>query len=325
MTRKGRRMDRVPLAYRDTTVALVASRTTRRVCRSGGARRRPSRWSACPRSSTARCPAARARARSSCATAAGVVDRVALLTAEPVAAATVIERLDDTVPGGVAALGIVLGLLGWAPSSFWGSAPAPSARGPPLPPLVPPPTGDRRRMIITVTLNAAIDKSLSVPNFRLGRRHRTVEQMTMPEQGRQRRAHPQDPRGARDRHRPGRRPHRHPHRRTAHPGVHPQRLRAHRRGFAHQHGGVRPDQRPADGRSTSAVRAVTAQEVELFRDKLLYLAAARTWSSSPGRCPCGIDASIYAEPSATCADGVATVIDTDGDPSPRHAAGPSPT
>ena len=32
-----------------------------------------------------------------------------------------------------------------------------------------------RPMIITVTLNAAIDKSLSVPNFRLGRRHRTVE------------------------------------------------------------------------------------------------------------------------------------------------------
>ena len=35
-------------------------------------------------------------------------------------------------------------------------------------------------MIITVTLNAAIDKSLSVPNFRLGRRHRTVDQTTMP-------------------------------------------------------------------------------------------------------------------------------------------------
>src|SRR6266702_3377343 len=33
-------------------------------------------------------------------------------------------------------------------------------------------------MIITVTLNAAIDKSLAVPNFRLGRRHRTVEQRT---------------------------------------------------------------------------------------------------------------------------------------------------
>ena len=37
-----------------------------------------------------------------------------------------------------------------------------------------------RRMIITVTLNTAIDKTLSVPNFRLGRRHRTVEQTTMP-------------------------------------------------------------------------------------------------------------------------------------------------
>jgi len=31
-------------------------------------------------------------------------------------------------------------------------------------------------LIITVTLNAAIDKSLSVPSFRIGRRHRTVEQ-----------------------------------------------------------------------------------------------------------------------------------------------------
>ncbi len=34
-------------------------------------------------------------------------------------------------------------------------------------------------MIITVTLNAAIDKSLSVPNFGVGRRHRAVEQRTM--------------------------------------------------------------------------------------------------------------------------------------------------
>ena len=35
-------------------------------------------------------------------------------------------------------------------------------------------------MIITVTLNAAIDKTLEVPNFRIGRRHRSVEQATMP-------------------------------------------------------------------------------------------------------------------------------------------------
>jgi 1-phosphofructokinase/tagatose 6-phosphate kinase len=35
-------------------------------------------------------------------------------------------------------------------------------------------------VIITVTLNAAIDKTLEVPNFRPGRRHRSVDQRTMP-------------------------------------------------------------------------------------------------------------------------------------------------
>lgn len=35
-------------------------------------------------------------------------------------------------------------------------------------------------MIITVTLNTAIDKTLEVPNFRIGRRHRSVDQTTMP-------------------------------------------------------------------------------------------------------------------------------------------------
>jgi 1-phosphofructokinase/tagatose 6-phosphate kinase len=34
-------------------------------------------------------------------------------------------------------------------------------------------------VIITVTLNAAIDKTLAVPNFRIGRRHRSTEQRTM--------------------------------------------------------------------------------------------------------------------------------------------------
>ena len=39
-------------------------------------------------------------------------------------------------------------------------------------------------MIITVTLNAAIDKTLAVPNFRLGQRHRAVEQTFVPAIGR---------------------------------------------------------------------------------------------------------------------------------------------
>jgi 1-phosphofructokinase family hexose kinase len=34
-------------------------------------------------------------------------------------------------------------------------------------------------MIIAVTLNAAVDKTLAVPNFRIGRRHRAVEQTSM--------------------------------------------------------------------------------------------------------------------------------------------------
>ena len=43
-----------------------------------------------------------------------------------------------------------------------------------------PPGRSRDRMIITVTLNAAVDRTLVVPNFRLGRRHRTVDQTTLP-------------------------------------------------------------------------------------------------------------------------------------------------
>jgi 1-phosphofructokinase/tagatose 6-phosphate kinase len=42
------------------------------------------------------------------------------------------------------------------------------------------PTGEGESVIITVTLNAAIDKSLSVPSLRLGRRHRTSERRTLP-------------------------------------------------------------------------------------------------------------------------------------------------
>ncbi len=34
-------------------------------------------------------------------------------------------------------------------------------------------------MILTVTLNAALDRTVAVPNFRLGRRHRAVESRTV--------------------------------------------------------------------------------------------------------------------------------------------------
>jgi len=37
----------------------------------------------------------------------------------------------------------------------------------------------KQSMILTVTLNAAIDRTVAVPNFRVGRRHRAVESRTM--------------------------------------------------------------------------------------------------------------------------------------------------
>ena len=73
-------------------------------------------------------------------------------------------------------IGVVLAFAGAERYGALGTATARLAR-------IRPTTGTRGgpgRMIITVTLNTAIDKTLSVPNFRLGRRHRTVEQTTMP-------------------------------------------------------------------------------------------------------------------------------------------------
>jgi 1-phosphofructokinase family hexose kinase len=170
-------------------------------------------------------------------------------------------------------------------------------------------------MIITVTLNAAIDKSLSVPNFRLGRRHRTVEQRTM----------------------------------AGGKGVNIARaLKALGQpviatGMAGGATGtriveqlteesilndfvrIREESRtntsvldPTDGRQTEVNErgpAVSEHEVELFRDKLLYLARGAAIVVFAGSIPRGVDADIYAtlirELQRT---GITTVIDTDGDP-----------
>jgi len=179
-------------------------------------------------------------------------------------------------------------------------------------------------MIITVTLNAAIDKSLSVPNFRLGRRHRTVEQMTMP--------------GGK--------------------GVNVARTLKTlgtpviATGFAGGPTGtriveqltqesilndfvrIREESRtntaaydPTNGQQTEINErgpAVNAAEVELFRDKLLYLARGADMVIFAGSLPRGIDPIIYAELLDEVRRlGVLTVVDTDGEPL-RHAvrAGP---
>ncbi|HXA53773.1 MAG TPA: 1-phosphofructokinase family hexose kinase [Solirubrobacteraceae bacterium] len=179
-------------------------------------------------------------------------------------------------------------------------------------------------MIITVTLNAAIDKSLSVPNFRIGRRHRTVEQRTM----------------------------------AGGKGVNIARaLKALGQpviatGMAGGPTGtriveqlteesilndfvrIREESRtntsvldPTSGEQTEINERgprVSEREVELFRDKLLYLARGAAIVVFAGSIPRGVEPDVYA---GLIRDlqrtGVTTMIDTDGDPL-RHAVRAEP-
>jgi 1-phosphofructokinase family hexose kinase len=170
-------------------------------------------------------------------------------------------------------------------------------------------------VIITVTLNAAIDKTLEVPNFRLGRRHRSVAQTTMP--------------GGK--------------------GVNV--ARAIKRlgrpvvatGFTGGATGtrvvelltdesilsdfvrIREESRtntavldPTSGEQTEINErgpAVTSAEVDLFCDKLLYLAQGAQMCVFAGSLPRNVDVDVYAGLIRELKRlGVVTLVDTDGDP-----------
>ncbi len=170
-------------------------------------------------------------------------------------------------------------------------------------------------MIITVTLNAAIDKSLAVPNFRLGRRHRTVDQRTM----------------------------------AGGKGVNIARtLKALGQpviatGFAGGATGthlveqlteesilndfvrIREESRtntsvldPTTGEQTEINErgpSVSAREVELFANKLLYLARGAAIVVFAGSLPRGVEPDIYASLIRDLERlDVITVVDTDGEP-----------
>jgi 1-phosphofructokinase family hexose kinase len=170
-------------------------------------------------------------------------------------------------------------------------------------------------MIITVTLNAAIDKSLAVPNFRLGRRHRTVDQRTM----------------------------------AGGKGVNIARtLKALGQpviatGFAGGATGthiveqlteesilndfvrIREESRtntsvldPTTGEQTEINErgpSVSAREIELFRDKLLYLARGAAIVVFAGSLPRGVEPDMYASLIRDLERlDVITVVDTDGEP-----------
>jgi 1-phosphofructokinase family hexose kinase len=180
-------------------------------------------------------------------------------------------------------------------------------------------------MIITVTLNAAIDRSLSVPNFRLGRRHRTVDQHTM----------------------------------AGGKGVNIARTLKTlgqpvvATGFAGGPTGaqivellteesilsdfvrIRGESRtntsvldPTNGTQTEINQrgpAISAEELELFRDKLLYLARGAAIVVFAGSLPRGVEPDFYATLIRELHKlDVTTIIDTDGDPL-RHAVRAEPT
>jgi 1-phosphofructokinase/tagatose 6-phosphate kinase len=170
-------------------------------------------------------------------------------------------------------------------------------------------------MIITVTLNAAIDKTMAVPNFQPGRRHRTVDQTEMP--------------GGK--------------------GVNIARvLKALGQpviatGLAGGAAGlriveqltamsvlsdfvrIREESRtntalidPTTGQQTEVNERgphVSQQEIELFADKLLYLCKGASLCVFAGSLPRGVETDIYARLIREVHRlGVTCVIDTDGDP-----------
>lgn len=170
-------------------------------------------------------------------------------------------------------------------------------------------------MIITVTLNAAIDRTLSVPNFRPGRRHRTVDTQTM----------------------------------AGGKGVNVARALKHlgqpviATGFAGGPTGtriveqltdesiltdfvrIREESRtnlsvvdPTTGEQTEVNERgamVTSREMELFHDKLLYLSRGAEVVVFAGSLPPGVEPDAYASLIRELRKrGLTTVVDTDGEP-----------
>ena len=170
-------------------------------------------------------------------------------------------------------------------------------------------------MILTVTLNTAIDKTLAVPNFRLGRRHRTVEQTTMPGGKGVNVARVLKTLGA-------------PVIATGLAGgATGTRLVDQLTQFSvlSDFVRIREESRtntavidPTTGEQTEINErgpSVSEQEIELFVDKLLYLARGASVCVFAGSLPRNVDVDVYAGLIRELKRlGVVCVVDTDGDP-----------
>jgi 1-phosphofructokinase family hexose kinase len=179
-------------------------------------------------------------------------------------------------------------------------------------------------VIITVTLNAAIDKSLSVPNFRLGRRHRTVEQQTLAGGKGVNVARTLKTLGA-------------PVIATGLAGG-PTGTRIVEQlteeSILNDFVRIREESRtntavhdPTTGQQTEINErgpAVTEREIELFRDKLMYLSGGAELVVFAGSLPRGVGPDLYFDLIRMVAKaGITTVVDTDGEPL-RHAVRAEP-
>jgi 1-phosphofructokinase family hexose kinase len=188
-------------------------------------------------------------------------------------------------------------------------------------------------VIITVTLNAAIDKTLEVPNFQLGRRHRSVEQRSL--------AGGKGVNVARAIKRLGQ-----PVVATGFAGgptgsriVEQLTEESILNDFVHIHQESRMNTAVLDptiqadgGDSPGQVTEVnepgpevSPQEAELLCDKLLYLAKGAQTCVFAGSLPRGVEPDLYARLVRDVTKlGVTTVLDTDGEPL-RHGvrAGPA--
>ena len=176
-------------------------------------------------------------------------------------------------------------------------------------------------MIITVTLNAAIDKTLEVPNFQLGRRHRSVEQRSL--------AGGKGVNVARAIKRLGQ-----PVLATGFAGG-PTGTRIVEQlteeSILNDFVRIREESRTntavldptirsegADSGQTTEINEpgpqVSDQEVELFCDKLLYLAQGAQMCVFAGSLPRGVEADLYARLIRDLRKlGVTTVLDTEGE------------
>jgi 1-phosphofructokinase/tagatose 6-phosphate kinase len=170
-------------------------------------------------------------------------------------------------------------------------------------------------MIITVTLNAALDKTLEVPSFTPGRRHRTVDQKTMPggkgvniARAIKRLGQPVIATGLAGG-------------ATGTRVVEALNDEAILNSFVR----VREESRtntavldPTTGMHTEINErgpAISVQELDLFKEKLLYLAKGASICVFAGSLPRGVEPEVYAS-LIRCVRklGVTTIIDTDGEP-----------